>query len=159
MLPEEFRDAALLQGPCGNSQHCIEEGLIRRTDANAIHLQEHERGDDPSSLVAIQKWMVLHNMEDISCGHLEKVDVVICRAASCLRHGKSRLKEAQIANSSGTAVSFYLVIMDLKSFFQVEEERRQRVSPRGVSARDGTACSRSPRLCEMILVAWCRVQA
>jgi hypothetical protein len=159
VLPEKFRDAAFLQAPRGNTQHRIEESLIRSTDANAIHLQKHERGDDPSTLVAIQKWTVLHSMKDISCGHLEKVDVIICRAASCLRHGKSRLKEAQIANSPGTTVSFYLVIVDLKSFFQVEEERRQRVSPRAVSARDGTAGSQFLRPCEMIVVALCCVQA
>ena len=93
MFAEEFRDAALMQGSCGDGQHGIDEGLIRCSDLDAIHGKEHERGDGRRSLVAVEKRMVLYDMEDISCRHFEEVGVIIFCAASCWWHRKSRLKE------------------------------------------------------------------
>ena len=83
MFTEKFRNAALLQSSCGGGQHGINEGLIRCSDLDAIHGKKHERVDGRGSLVAVEKWMVLYDMEDISCRHFGEVGVIIFRAASC----------------------------------------------------------------------------
>ena len=97
--------------------------------------------------------MVFHDVEEISCGHLEEIGVIIFGAASSLRGRKRRLQKAKIANSPSTAVPFYLVVMDFEDLFQIEEKRRQRISPRGALARDDTACSQPAEPCEMTLAA------
>src|SRR5574337_1773133 len=80
-------------------------------------------------------------MKQVSCSHLEEISMKVVDACSSLRHGKSRLEEAEIPDASGAAISGYLIVVNLQDLFQTEEEWRQQANLRGALVHDGAVCS------------------
>ena len=52
-------------------------------------------------------------MKEVSCSHLKEIGMKVLVARSSLRHAESGLEEAEIPDAFGTAISCYLVVVNL----------------------------------------------
>lgn len=126
MSPKELGNGTLLKFSFCNGYNGVDQCLVRGSDPDAVHLKENESRGYAGSLVAVYKWVVSDEMEEVGCCHFKEIGMKILVACSCLWHGESGLQEAEIPDTFGAAVPCYLVVVNLQDLFEAEEEWRQR---------------------------------
>ncbi len=113
MLPEKLSDPALLKSAFCDGNHHIDQDLVGDAHLDAIHFQECKGGNSTHALVAVHERMILHDMEEVGCSHLEKVGMKVLATASSLGHRKSRLQERRVTDTGPPSVPPDLVTVDL----------------------------------------------
>ena len=87
--------------------------------------RKYDGGRGTSSLIAVKEGVILHDMEEVSCCHLEEVMVKILATVRSLRHGDGGVEQTHIANPFRAAVAFDQTAMQSQGLIQIQKQRRR----------------------------------
>lgn len=104
----------------------MDQRLVRGSDLNTVQLEKYESCGYAGALVPIYKRVAPDDMEEVSSRHLKEIGMQVLVAYSSLRHGEGGLEEPKIPDAFSSAVSRYLVVVNLQDLFEAEKEWRQR---------------------------------
>ena len=88
-----------------------------------VDVEKYEGCIQPRTLVTVKKGLVLSDVERLGSGHLEDVAVQELAIKRCLDHGHGRFKGTAITNTSRTAKTLQLIIVQLENVLDSEENR------------------------------------
>ena len=103
---------------------------LRGINFDTVEIEEDHRGNDTCAFIAIQEWMVLDYVEQVSGGHFKKILVEKLTIECCLRLGNGRIKHAYITHAVVAAVQGNLIGMETQHFFQIKKVRHENYSAR-----------------------------
>lgn len=112
---------ALGEPPLRNGERQIDKLRITDVDLYSIQLEKDKSRGDSHSLISVDKGVVLDNVKEVSCCHLEQIGMEIFLPTARLRHCNSRLEEPRIPKALGSSIPLYLVTVDLQNFMEFEE--------------------------------------
>lgn len=86
-----------------------------------MKFQEHQCRGDADSFVAVHEGMILDDMEQVCCGHLENVVAQVLLSETRLGYGNGGIQEGPIAYTGAAAIALNLVSMDGNDFGERQE--------------------------------------
>ena len=120
---KEFSDHRLVDPALRDFQNKVGHFFIGRSDVETVGLQKHDCRRRPHSLVAIQEWVVFHEMKQVGGSHLKQCRMQPLPAERRLRLGNRRLQQSAIPNTESAAVPCDLVCVDKENLVRVEKLR------------------------------------
>ena len=121
--PKKLSHPSFVGLSLSHGSHNSLEALVRGLQVETIQPQEHVRGHRARAFVAVDKRMILHDMKEIGCYHLEQVGVQELAGEPDLWHRNRRFQQAKISNADSTTIPPDLVAMDLEAFGKGEKDR------------------------------------
>jgi hypothetical protein len=82
MAAKETGDCRLVDLTLGDTEHQLLKILFLGVQFNIVQTQEDECGHSAGALVAINKRMIPHDVEQIGCGHFEQIRVQVLSGKS-----------------------------------------------------------------------------
>ena len=123
MRAKKLSDFWFRRLPLRGSQHEFNEQFVRRIDRHPVDLQEQQRCFQSNSFIGIDEGVVLHDMKQVSSGHLEKISVQVLPAEHCLRLSQRGFEQTHVTYPFPTAVRRNLLRMRFKNVVQAEKYR------------------------------------
>lgn len=118
MGAEEGGDCLFVSIALRDAPHELFVRLLGSGDFDRVEFEEDDGGDCADSFVAINKRMVLDDVEQIGGGHFEKIRVQVPATKRRTGLGDCRLQKPEITNSPRAAVAGNLVAMDFHKLIE-----------------------------------------
>src|SRR5262245_29791678 len=118
MAAHEYSDLGLGDTAGSDADHELDQFVVRRFESCAVQAEKGQHRDEPRTLVAVNKWMVLHEVEEV-CGRL-LIDARMQKltAERCGGHRQRGLQEADVSNRGRAAIMCDLVGVKREYFVQ-----------------------------------------
>ena len=72
MIPKERCELQLASEAVGNSDRLFVDRTCGCVNHDVVQFKEQQCSDGPRSLVTVDKGMILHDMEQVRCGHVKR---------------------------------------------------------------------------------------
>lgn len=127
MNAQEFGDPRLRSLGPGHRHDELEQVILWHVDFDAIQFEKDESGNCSNPLVAVDKWVIVHDVEHVGRGHLNQIGMVILARRPGAWHGKGGTQERRIADSRAAPIPLDLVPVDLRDLIETEKARLHRL--------------------------------
>lgn len=129
VLTEKPRNARLGCFAAGDGEHQIGVGVLAGRQVEAVEGKKDVSGDRSDSFVAVDKRVILDEMEQIGRRHFAQAGVSVLSPKPDGRHRGGRLKQRPISYAFAAAVARKLVAMNGYDFVERQKRRFHRIIP------------------------------